>query len=177
MDPRLSLPDCTEDLGLSLNGGFQTSLRIQVRVQCRGDIPWSKYVPAEVQIFMPIFVASENIRRGTILEAHHFQLIETDLSRLRRTPVTDPEQALGMQLKHSLTTGSPLSLEGLERPKVIHRGDLVQLVAESETLQIKQRGEALQDGAVGKLINVRNSSSDLVVQAVVVAEGKVKIQL
>jgi flagella basal body P-ring formation protein FlgA len=100
-----------------------------------------------------------------------------DISQLRRTPLFAGEDAIGKELKYSLTAGSPLSLESLQLPKVVQRGDMVQLVAETESLQVRQQAEALEDGEVGKVIDVRNSSSRLVVQAIVVAAGKVKIQL
>lgn len=124
-----------------------------------------------------MLVASRNLNRGTLLDDSHCSLQEMDISQLRRTPLFTGEDAIGKELKYSLTAGSPLSLESLQLPKVVQRGDMLQLVAETESLQVRQQAEALEDGEVGKVIDVRNSSSRLVVQAVVVAAGKVKIQL
>ena len=112
-----------------------------------------------------------------LLDLGHFSILETDIASLRRTPITDPESAIGMELKYSLTAGAAISQEILQKPKVVKRGDLVHLVAETESLVTGKQGEALQDGEVGKLINVRNNSSRLVVQAMVVSTGKVKVQL
>ena len=175
IDPRLNVPDCSEALKLSLNGNRQG--KVNVRVQCLGSAPWAKFVPAEVNLYSEVLVASENSPRGTILESHHFQIREIDISRLRRSPLLEADHAIGMELKRSLTSGSPLTVEAMQRPKVIRRGDAVQLVVETRTLRVRQQGEALQDGEVGKLINVRNNSSKMIVQAVVVAAGKVKVQL
>jgi flagella basal body P-ring formation protein FlgA len=177
IDPRIALPSCSRELDLNINGRQQPIGNVQVKVQCRGDVPWSKFVSAEVQVFELILVASENLGRGTILEDFDFRFDERDISSLRKTPVTRPADAIGKELKYSLTTGAPLALEGMKRPKVIRRGDQVLMVAESGVLQINQQGEAMQDGEVGKLINVRNSDSRRVIQAVVVSSGKVKIQL
>lgn len=124
-----------------------------------------------------MLVASRNLNRGTLLDDSHCSLQEMDISQLRRTPLFAGEDAIGKALKYSLTAGSPLSLESLQLPKVVQRGDMLQLVAETESLQVRQQAEALEDGEVGKVIDVRNSSSRLVVQAVVVAAGKVKVQL
>lgn len=177
IDPRLRLPSCPAQPDMSLNGNGKALGKVQVRVQCAGDRAWTKYVPAEIKVFEAVLVANHNMNRGTLLDASHFSVQEMDISQLRRTPLFDGEEAIGKELKYSLTAGSPLSLEALQLPKVVQRGDMVQLVAETETLQVRQQAEALEDGEVGKVIDVRNSSSRLVVQAVVVAAGKVKIQL
>jgi flagella basal body P-ring formation protein FlgA len=103
--------------------------------------------------------------------------METNIATLRRTPVADQDLVIGMELKYPLTTGSAFSLDSLTRPLLVQRGDLVQLVAESKNLRIRQQGEALQDGALGKVINVRNNSSEMIVQAEVIGSGKVKVQL
>ena len=177
IDPRLRLPECPQNLALSLNGNGRAIGRVQVKVQCAGEQAWTKYVPAEIKIFEPVLVANHTLSRGTLLDDSHLSMQELDVSQLRRTPIFDPEQAVGKELKYSLTAGSPVALEVLQLPKVVQRGDMVQLVAETESLQVRQQAVALEDGEIGKLIDVRNTSSKLIVQAVVVAAGKVKIQL
>lgn len=177
IDPRLNLPTCGSGLQLALNGNQQGIGKLQVKASCGGIQPWTKYVTADVNLYGEVLVATENIRRGTAIEARHMRLMETNIATLRRTPVTDRELIIGMELKYPLTTGAAFSLEGLSKPVLIERGDLVQLVAESKNLRIRQQGEALQDGALGKIINVRNNSSEMVIQAEVVGTGKVKVQL
>lgn len=177
IDPRLRLPACPGHPELSLNGTGKALGKVQVRVQCSGDRAWTKYIPAEIKIYESVLVANHNLNRGTLLDDSHFSLQEMDIGQLRRTPLFLAEDAIGKELKYSLTAGSPLSLESLQLPKVVQRGDMVQLVAETESLQVRQQAEALEDGEIGKVIDVRNTSSRLVVQAVVVAAGKVKIQL
>lgn len=177
IDPRLNLPRCPSNLQLALNGNQQGIGKLQVKASCGGDRPWTKYVAAEVNLFGEVLVATENIRRGTAIEERHIRLMETNIATLRRTPVRDKDLVIGMELKYPLTTGAAFSLEGLNKPLLIQRGDLVQLVAESKNLRIRQQGEALQDGALGKVINVRNNSSEMIIQAEVVGSGRVKVQL
>lgn len=177
IDPRLRLPACPGHPGLSLNGTGKALGKVQVRVQCAGDRAWTKYIPAEIKSYESVLVANHNLNRGTLLDDSHFSLQELDTGQMRRTPLFQAEDAIGKELKYSLTAGSPLSLESLQLPKVVQRGDMVQLVAETDSLQVRQQAEALEDGEVGKVIDVRNTSSRLVVQAIVVAAGKVKIQL
>ena len=177
IDPRLRLPDCSRQLDLSLNGNQRVRGKVQVRVQCNGSAPWSKFVGAEIKVYQPILVAATNLPRGTTLQEEHLLLVETDVASLRRPPLTDISAVLGNELKYSLTADRPLHQEMIQLPKVVKRGDLVQLVAQTESLQVRQQAEALEDGEIGKTINVRNTSSELVVQATVVGAGRVKIEL
>ena len=177
IDPRLSLPVCETGLETSLNSNKSPIGKVSVKVQCYGNSPWSKYVPAQIHVFERVIVSSQNLVRGHILELSDLDYEEVDLATIRRTPVFDYSQAIGKELRNSLSTGIPLNLESLRSPKVIKRGDQVQILAETATVVIRQQGEALQDGEIGKLINVRNNSSRLVVQARVVASGKTVVPL
>ncbi len=177
LDPRLNLPLCPQDLDIQLNGGQREIGRLQVKVSCQGSNSWSKYIPAEVNVYGQVAVASASINRGVVIETHHIELDEVNLASLRRDPVFDEQMLIGMEMKYPLTSGGAFSMEAVRQPMVIERGDIVQLVAETQNLSIRQQGEALQNGAIGSVINVRNSSSDIVVQAEVIAQGKVKVQL
>ncbi len=177
LDPRLNLPLCPQDLDIQLNGSQREIGRLQVKVSCMGANPWSKYIPAEVNVYGQVAVAITSLNRGVVIESHHIEIDEVNLATLRRSPVFDEQNLLGMELKYPLTSGSAFSMDAVRQPMVVERGDIVQLVAETQNLSIRQQGEALQNGAVGSVINVRNSSSDIVVQAEVVAQGKVKVQL
>ncbi len=177
LDPRSVLRPCDRPIRLSLNGTRQPLGRVQVKIRCEGQAGWNRFVSAEVRLYQNLLVASENLSRGTILESQHIDYRELNLASVRRTPVRDSGQAVGMELKYPLTAGRAIVQEALASPKVIRRGDQVQLIAETDSLFVRQQGQALEDGEVGKLIDVRNTSSDVVVQGTVIAAGRVKVQL
>lgn len=177
IDPRLNLPLCSHEPRVELNGNSRPVGKLQVKVSCSGDRPWSKFIPAEVNLFSEVAVATGSVRRGVVIESHHIQMMEINVANLRRAPVFNPASLLGMELKYPLTAGSAYSLDIVKSPVVIQRGDLVQMVAQSGNLEIKQQGEAMQNGAIGHVISVKNSSSKVVIQAEVVSSGRVKIQL
>ena len=59
--------------------------------------------------------------------------------------------------------------------RVVRAGALVQLVLETGPLEILVRGVAMQNGAVGETISVRNSRSGRLVNGVVTSEGTIRI--
>lgn len=177
LDPRLNLPICPHQPEIQLNGSQREIGKLQVKVSCHGSKAWSKYIPAEVNVYGFVAVAAGSLNRGTVIESHQIELDEVNLATLRRSPVFDGQALIGMELKYPLTSGGAFSMDAVRPPVVVERGDIVQVVAETRNLSIRQQGEALQNGAIGSIINVRNSSSDIIVQAEVIAQGKVKVPL
>ena len=59
----------------------------------------------------------------------------------------------------------------------LKKGDVVDIVAESQGLQIRMTGKAINNGAKGQRINVKNLSSNRIIQAIVKNSGLVQIAL
>ena len=79
----------------------------------------------------------------------------------------------GEELKYSLTADRPLHQDRVQLPQVFVRRDLVQRIAQTDALQLRQPGKALADGEIGKIIAVRYTRSELVVLATLVAARRV----
>ena len=63
----------------------------------------------------------------------------------------------------------------LATPKVIAKGDLVQINASNRLLDIQMKGTALAGGEVGRKINVRSNSSGRVIQTWIKGPGQVMV--
>lgn len=179
LDPRLTMPSCNKQLAVELNGNRAIPAygRVSVKVSCQGERPWAKYLSATIRLFDEVVTLRHAVTRGEVLSADDLLLRELDISQERREPIRDPQLALGKTVKQSLQSGGVLSEELLLDPVIVSRGDLVEIVARSGGITISQRGIALQSGTEGAAIDIKNSSSDVTVQAQIVAPGKVFIQL
>lgn len=60
-------------------------------------------------------------------------------------------------------------------PRVVHRGEPVQLSARAGVVVAQVSAEALQDGGIGETIRVRNLQNGKVQQARVTAAGHVEV--
>ncbi len=175
IDPRLPLALCEQPLIASLNQNQRPIGRINVKVECQGAAPWTKYLPVTIHVYEKVLTTTRPLARGEIISEADFNLQETDVSMLRYSYIQDPALALGMEVKRSLNANTTLIQEALEAPTLVKRGDTVVLSAKAGTVEIRQQGVALQSGELGKQINVRNSSSDRTVQAVVTGYGQVQV--
>lgn len=175
IDPRLNLSVCEQPLFASMNQTQRPIGRINVKVECQGAAPWTKYVPVSIRVFEKVLVSARPIARGETLTAADLVMVDTEVSQLRYSYLQNAEHAIGMETKRSLPTNTTIVQEALVAPTLVKRGDTVVLSAKAGTVEIRQQGVAMQSGELGKRINVRNTNSDQIVQAVVTGLGEAKV--
>lgn len=175
IDPRLPLALCEQPLYASINQNQRAIGRVNVKVECHGTSPWTKYLPANIRVYEKVLTTTRPLARGEIISESDFSYQEIDVSTLRYSYIQSPELAIGMELKRSMPANATLVQESLEAPTLVKRGDTVVLSAQAGTVEIRQQGVALQSGELGAQINVRNSSSERTVQAVVTGYGQAKV--
>ncbi len=174
-DPRQQIPLCAMPLQTSLSRHNGQGGRLSVRVDCRDQAPWARHVSVQVKVYREVVVTTRSLARGEQLGAGDIALQEVDISQSRGLLLQDLSAAQGMELRRHVSSGSALSSDMLNAPLMVRRGDTVILTAERAGVSIRQQGTALQDGEAGKQIQVRNTRSNRVVQAVVTGHGEASV--
>jgi flagella basal body P-ring formation protein FlgA len=82
-----------------------------------------------------------------------------------------------LETRRAIHAGEVLSPGLLSSPRLIHRGQELILFASSGAMTVTMKGEALEDGAEGDVIRVRNLSSNRVVEGRVIGADKVQVSL
>ena len=85
------------------------------------------------------------------------------------------DQAIGLSAKRPLRSGQVLRPSDLMKADVIQRNETVTILFETPGILLTVRGKALENGAVGEMINVLNVQSNRTVQAAVTGPGRVTI--
>ncbi len=132
-------------------------------------------VTIRIRALAPVLVLARPLPKGALLREGDFRLERRDRSALPPGVLGDERFALDQQLTRSLPAGSLLSESLVERPKVVARGQVVELVYQSGSLRIQGRGLARDDGRPGDSIRVENPSSQRVVMGRVDPEGVVHV--
>ncbi|KHO66183.1 flagellar basal body P-ring formation chaperone FlgA [Pseudomonas flexibilis] len=177
LDSRLRMPACDQPLVASLESPAQPVGRVTVRVGCQGSSTWSLFVPAQVRLFRQVVVAQRPLARGAILEAQDIDWRERDVGTLTQGYLTEPEQALGSKLTRPVSIDQVLTPNHLERAPVVRKGDHVVISAGGAALSVRMPGEALQEGAIGEQVRVRNLSSQRIIKARISGPGQVVVDL
>ena len=176
LDSRLAMKDCPDELKTELKSRNNIG-RVNIRISCNEQNPWSLYVPVDVDLFRPIVTTISPIGKGEVLSRYELEMREMDISQLNGAYYTDMDEVLGMQAKRPIRADKPVIANYLEPPLLIKKGEQVQMTARSGGLVVKIAGVALMDGHKGQQISVRNNQSKRVVEARVSGPGQVAIAL
>ncbi|MDR1875665.1 MAG: flagellar basal body P-ring formation chaperone FlgA [Synergistaceae bacterium] len=110
-------------------------------------------------------------------------LRETDFV-VRRIRVSRPglyasrlDEVLGRSLRKALSQGEPVPLNLIAGVPIIERGKSVVIVVKDGSLTVRAKGEALENGAMGETIKVRNLASRAVLSAIVVGKDTVEVKV
>jgi flagella basal body P-ring formation protein FlgA len=87
----------------------------------------------------------------------------------------DPDQVIGKAARSPLRAGAPVVLRDLVSPKVIHRDEMVSVDFAGEGVTLSLIGKAMGDASVGDPVEVMNTSSKKIIQAIAFAPGHASI--
>jgi flagella basal body P-ring formation protein FlgA len=123
----------------------------------------------------PALMLTRSVKRGETLKESDFVVRQVRVNRAG-VYASRPSEAVGRSLKKSLSQGEVLALNAVADVPAIEKGKSVTIIVRGAGLTVKTKGEALEDGALGETIKVRNISSKAVLTAVVVANDTVEVK-
>lgn len=175
LDQRLKLKRCELPLETYESPNGLKPGRSVVGVRCNGSKPWKIYVPVTLGVWQTVVVTAQPISRGQTIQATHLELAEKDIARVHKSYYTDISTVIGQTSKRNLRGGQIVTPNMLGRQQLVKRGSLVDLIVDAGSLRVRMKGKALQNGALGDLVRVRNKNSGKVVSGQVVAAGTVQV--
>lgn len=177
LDPRLRLAQCDVPLSTRLESPTQPVGRTTVRVSCEGSSPWSVFVPAQVHLYREVVVASRPLKRESVLEPEDVSLAERDVGLLNQGYLTQLDQALGNKLTRGTQPHQVITPNQISLAEIVRKGDQVVISAKNAAINVRMPGEALDDGALGTQIRVKNIRSGRTIKARVVGAGHVEVAM
>src|SRR5262245_8149314 len=82
---------------------------------------------------------------------------------------------IGRMARRTLLPGQPIPVNAVEDPWAVARGAIVKIIVEDNGLSIVTYGSALQSGAAGALVPVRNVDTGVIIRGVVQADGTIRV--
>lgn len=177
LDSRLRLAKCNVPLQAFLPTAERLIGKVTVAVECPTGKHWKVYVSAQVDVYEDVMASTRPILRGQSIDINDVQVIHQKASKRSQAYFHKPDQIVGMIAKYSIPVGKVFSLQMVEAPRLVQRGEIVTLVAETASLVVRMKGKALSDGAAGDVIKVRNTTSNRVVEGIVSGTGTVKVKM
>ncbi|TPE54933.1 flagellar basal body P-ring formation protein FlgA [Maribrevibacterium harenarium] len=168
------LPECdANDLRIE-NQRPDAIRRTTYSISCTNPT-WQSYLPIEQTILIEGVKASVPINRGEAITRSNTALGKVDISTIRGHIYTDTNPPYGMIAKRTIRINDFITDNHTELPDVIRKGNQVLITARSGAIIVKMNGEALEDGAIGEQIRVRNNSSGRIVYGKVVSDSEILV--
>ncbi len=166
LDNRLQLHACTKTLNLFWPPGARKSGHTSIGVRCNDHKPWKIFIGVQIQQIVDVWVTKTAIDRDTVIDSSHVTLMKRDISQTASQYIPSSQSPVGLVAKRPLRAGDVVQLSTLAKQKNIKRGDRVLVIARKNGLEIRTFATALTDGATGERIQVRNISSEKVLEGV-----------
>lgn len=169
--PRAAQP-CAQPLEIEALDTRQAS-RLRFVVRCPVDGGWRYEYVVRGRISAMVAVAAAPVAAGEPLTNAMITLDRRDVT-LIPDALGAPDAALGQTSRRSLRPGDVLRAGQLAAQVLVKRGDAVLMVARRDQVEVTTAGEALDSGARGAMVRVRNPSSGQIVRMRVSGAGTVE---
>ena len=132
-------------------------------------------VEAAVEEWRDIPVASRAIQRGSVIDVGDIKMARFNVSSLPGDVALDPKAVYGFEVNKNIAFGEVFQKRKLAIPPVIEMGAIVTLLYSTGSLQATASGVAIESGALGDDIRVRNDSSKKIVLGKILEPGVVGV--
>jgi flagella basal body P-ring formation protein FlgA len=120
-------------------------------------------------------VPTRAIAQGEVMRASDLVPARRPKSEFAPNVVREAEQAVGMVAKRALRAGQAIRQSDFAKQELVARNETVTISYEVPGINVSIRGQALEPGAQGDLINVVNVQSKRTLQATVTGPGRVSV--
>ncbi len=144
-------------------------------VTAAGMSPGHSRLSGRIVDIVELPVPSHRMMPGDIIGAGDIQMARLHANAVRADVAQIPAQVVGMALRHPVGPGAPLLLADLARPQAVQKGEAVQMQLDTPGISVSAQGIAMEGGAVGERVRVLNGSSRAIVEAEVLANGRVRV--
>jgi flagellar basal body P-ring formation protein FlgA len=120
-------------------------------------------------------VPTQIIYPGEQIDAKRLKTVEVTNRNLAQGYASDVNQVEGLVTTRTLLPGRTIMVASLKQPSAMKRGDKILLVYDNGVLRITAAGTPLADGAVGELIQVRNTDTGVILSGTIMPDRSVLV--
>lgn len=133
-------------------------------------------VQAQLAEWEEVPVASRALSRGSVVSAEDVVMARLNIAELPRDVLPESERVLGLEVKREISEGAAFKPTDLAIPPLVESGSKVTMRYQSDRFEATASGIALESGAAGQQIRVKNELSKKVVIGTVIEPGLVGVE-
>jgi flagella basal body P-ring formation protein FlgA len=165
-------PPCAQNVAIEALD-TRSPQRMRFLARCNDTPGWRYEYIVRARVTAMVAIAAAPVAANEALTDAQVTIERRDISNIA-DPISSPAEAVGQMSRRMLRPGDILRSGQLSSPVLVKRGDAVLMVARREGIEVSAAGEALDAGARGAVIRVRNAGSGQVVRMRVAGQGTVE---
>ncbi len=142
------------------NGIFLRELPVRVRMEAA----------------LEVVVSAKPLNIGMVIGSDDVKRCQRWYSQYPHGVMTDLEEVVGKTLSTQVRANSEITKYVLKTTRLVRKGSMVKMLAESGTLVVTAIGQSQENGGEGDIIRVKNLSSNRIVYAKVIDPSMVKVE-
>jgi len=165
-------PACTAPVTIEALDTRQPA-RMRFAARCPDGRGWRHDFTVRARVSALVAVTAAPVASNQPISDADVTLERRDVSNIA-DPVGMLDAVVGQSSRRSLRAGEIVRAGQLTAPIAVKRGDQVMMQAHQEGIEVSMAGEALDAGARGAVVRVRNSASGQIVRMRVLGAGTVQ---
>lgn len=174
VDSHLRLAACSK-LRAFLPTGSRAWGKTSVGVRCEGQVKWTIYVQAQVQVHGTYVVTAAPLHQGKVVAVEDLAIVTGDLTKMPAGVFTDMQEAVGQIVKLSMPAGTVLRENSLKIAPIIQRGQTVVVTSSGKGFKVAAEGKALSNAITGQVVQVKVASGQ-VIAGIAKAGGQIEVK-
>ena len=127
------------------------------------------------QALVEILVPVRTVAAGETLTADLLEPIVVAERQLRADTLTDPADLTDVEARRRLLAGRPVRQGDVQAPRLVRRGETVEVVYRAPGIELVTMARALEDGSRGSRVGVSNLDSGQRLSGLVTGPGRVTV--
>jgi flagella basal body P-ring formation protein FlgA len=133
-------------------------------------------VVAVIKRYLKVPVVRRSLKRGSMVRAKDIKMKRVEMVREIDGLVVNSEDIVGTVTLRKVSKGTPLQMKWFAEQLAVERGDRVMVRLIKGGLRINTTAEALANGRIGEVIQLRNPKSHVRYEARISAPGQALVQ-
>jgi len=140
-----------------------------------GETVATGQVRMRIRKYAEVLVANDRIKRGDIIDSTRVLVQRMEVTNLIEQPLTSAAELVGFRAKRNLKKGTIVTTGSIEAIPDIESGVETLIIYNDGLCRVTAPGVALQPGAAGEYIKVRNKATKKIIMARVIDDRAVEV--
>lgn len=165
LDSRIRVNQCQSELSFELANRNQYTRQFPVKVSCSDPgAAWNLFIQVRIKEYIETLVTTKNVAKGELITSDHIVLSKIVKRNVHAGNVINSDAIIGGRAIRNLPRGFQIAARDV---CLVCKGDDVAIVAKSANMMIKTSGTAIESGAYGESIKVKNNASERIVKGTI----------